>query len=115
MLAAAVGGSRASLKVNETVRALATVAPSAGVEATTFIELMSNSLFAGPVYAGYGSMIAERRYSPPGFRMPLGLKDLGLAEELAAEKNVTLPTAPILRDRFEQALADAAREGGLKI
>jgi len=85
-----------------------TLVEAHGVEATTFIELMSNSLFAGPVYAGYGSMIAERRYSPPGFRMPLGLKDLGLAEELAAEKNVTLPTAPILRDRFEQALADAA-------
>ncbi|MGY6497933.1 MAG: NAD(P)-dependent oxidoreductase [Microcella sp.] len=84
-----------------------TLVEAHGVEATTFIELMSNSLFGGPVYAGYGSMIAERRYSPPGFRMPLGLKDLGLAEELAAEEGVVLPTAPILRDRFEQALADA--------
>jgi 3-hydroxyisobutyrate dehydrogenase-like beta-hydroxyacid dehydrogenase len=84
-----------------------TLVEAHGVDASDFIELMSNSLFAGPVYAGYGSMIAERRYSPPGFRMPLGLKDLGLAEELAAEKGVELPTAPILRDRFERALADA--------
>lgn len=37
MLAAAVGGSRASLKVNVTDFALATVAPSAGVEATTLV------------------------------------------------------------------------------
>lgn len=37
MLAAAVGGSRASLKVKETVRALLTVAPSAGVEAITLV------------------------------------------------------------------------------
>lgn len=84
-----------------------TLVEAHGVDASDFIELMSNSLFAGPVYAGYGSMIAERRYSPPGFRMPLGLKDLGLAEELAAEQGVELPTAPILRDRFERALADA--------
>ncbi|RZT57392.1 3-hydroxyisobutyrate dehydrogenase-like beta-hydroxyacid dehydrogenase [Microcella alkaliphila] len=76
------------------------------VNASDFIDLMSNSLFGGAVYAGYGSMIAERRYSPPGFRMPLGLKDLGLAEDLAAEKSVELPTAPTLRDRFERALAD---------
>lgn len=84
-----------------------TLVEAHGVDARDFIELMSNSLFAGPVYAGYGSMIAERRYAPPGFRMPLGLKDLGLAEDLAAEKDVVLPTAPILRDRFERALADA--------
>lgn len=84
-----------------------TLVEAHGVDASDFIELMSNSLFGGAVYAGYGSMIAERRYSPPGFRMPLGLKDLGLAEDLAAEGGVELPTAPILRDRFERALADA--------
>jgi 3-hydroxyisobutyrate dehydrogenase-like beta-hydroxyacid dehydrogenase len=70
------------------------------------VELMGNTLFGGPVYQGYGSMIAERRYSPPGFRMPLGLKDLGLAVELADEAGIALPTAPLLRDRFERALAD---------
>jgi len=51
-------------------------------------------------------MIAEKRYSPAGFAMPLGLKDLGLAEALAAEGGISLPTAPVLRDRFEKALAD---------
>lgn len=78
-----------------------------GVDATTFVELLSSSLFPGAVYTGYGSMIAERRYSPAGFAMELGLKDLGLAEELATEAGLTLPTAPLLRERFETALADA--------
>lgn len=84
-----------------------TLVEAHGVDATDFVELMGNTLFGGPVYQGYGSMIAERRYSPPGFRMPLGLKDLGLAEELADEAGIELPTAPLLRDRFERALADA--------
>ncbi len=79
---------------------------SQGIEAGDFIELLSGTLFPGVVYSGYGSMMAERRYTPPGFSMPLGLKDLGLAEDLAAERGVTLPTAPVLRDRFETALAD---------
>ncbi len=78
-----------------------------GVEATTFVELLSNSLFPGAVYTGYGSMIAERRYSPAGFAMELGLKDLGLAEQLAAEADIVLPTAGLLRERFESALADS--------
>jgi 3-hydroxyisobutyrate dehydrogenase-like beta-hydroxyacid dehydrogenase len=84
-----------------------TLVEAHGVDASDFVELMGNTLFGGPVYQGYGSMIAERRYSPPGFRMPLGLKDLGLAEELADEGGVTLPTAPLLRDRFQRALDDA--------
>lgn len=83
-----------------------TLAESQGVDGSDFVELLSSTLFGGVVYSGYGSMIAERRYSPAGFAMELGLKDLGLAEDLAAEAGISLPTAPVLRDRFEQALAD---------
>lgn len=84
-----------------------TLVESQGVEATEFVELLSSTLFGGVVYTNYGAMIAERRYSPAGFAMQLGLKDLGLAEDLAAEEGLTLPTAPVLRDRFERALADS--------
>ena len=84
------------------------LAESHGIPAPDFAELLAGTLFPGPVYSGYGSMIAERRYSPAGFSLALGLKDLGLAEEIAAEADIDLPTAPILRDRFERALADAA-------
>jgi len=83
-----------------------TLVESQEVDASDFVELLAGTLFNGVVYSGYGSMIAERRYTPPGFSMPLGLKDLGLAEDLAAERDVILPTAPVLRDRFETALAD---------
>lgn len=76
------------------------------IDASDFVELLTNSLFGGVVYSGYGPMIAERRYTPAGFSMALGLKDLGLAEGLAEEKGITLPTAPVIRDRFERALAD---------
>lgn len=84
-----------------------TLVEAHGLDASDFTDLLSNTLFAGPVYAGYGSMIAEKRYSPAGFAMEWGLKDLGLAEELADEKSIALPSAPVLRDRFELALADS--------
>ena len=76
------------------------------VDAGQFVDLIGSSLFGGVVHTGYGAIIAERRYSPPGFTMPLGLKDLGLAEQLAAEGGVDAPMAAVLRERFETALAD---------
>lgn len=77
-----------------------------GLDAADFVELFSNTLFGGVVYSGYGAMIAEKRYQPAGFAMPLGLKDLSLAEGLAAEADLTLPTMAVLRERFEKAMAD---------
>lgn len=76
-----------------------------GVDAGQFTELLSSTLFPGPVYTGYGAMIAERRYTPPGFTMALGSKDLGLAEAIAADAGIDLPSAPVLRRMFDAALA----------
>lgn len=76
-----------------------------GVDGQEFVDLLTSSLFGGIVYTVYGGNIAQRRHTPPGFTMSLGLKDLGLAEEVAAEGGVLLPTAPVLRSLFEQALA----------
>lgn len=77
-----------------------------GVEPQLFAELLGATLFGGVVYQGYGDMIANKRFSPAGFSMALGLKDLGLAETVAAERGVVLPTAPVLRELFETAMAD---------
>ncbi|MEO5919736.1 MAG: NAD(P)-dependent oxidoreductase [Pseudolysinimonas sp.] len=77
-----------------------------GVDASEFVELLSSSLFGGIVYTGYGTAIAEQRYTPPGFLMELGRKDLTLAERAAAEVGVELPTAPVLHELFDAAMAD---------
>jgi 3-hydroxyisobutyrate dehydrogenase-like beta-hydroxyacid dehydrogenase len=79
---------------------------SQDVDAEEFVELIGSSLFGGVVHTGYGAIMAQRRYAPPGFTIALGLKDLGLAEQLAAEGRVDAPMAGVLRDRFETALAD---------
>ncbi|GLQ96263.1 NAD(P)-dependent oxidoreductase [Dyella mobilis] len=79
-----------------------------GVGAADFIELMSNTLFASPVYQGYGKAIAEQRFAPPGFALPLGLKDVMLAQEAGHAERVPLPLAGVLRDSLLQALADGA-------
>lgn len=76
-----------------------------GIETTKVYELLTETLFAAPVYKTYGGMILEGKFSPPGFKMALGQKDNRLIQ-LAAEKlEVPLPFAGIVRDRFLAALA----------
>ncbi len=48
-------------------------------------------------------MIAQRRYEPAGFRLPLGLKDVRLALAQAHAVNVGLPFGSVLEDLFLDA------------
>ncbi|MCX2750056.1 NAD(P)-dependent oxidoreductase [Arthrobacter sp. MI7-26] len=78
-----------------------------GVSAREFVDLFTSTFFGGVVHSVYGGIIADRCYEPPGFTVALGLKDLSLAERLAAESRLELPLTPAIRARFETALADA--------
>lgn len=76
-----------------------------GVEPETFVELLTSTLFSGVVYSGYGKEIVDQAYKPAGFSMALGRKDLGLAEEVAAQNGVVLATMDGLKRVFDTALA----------
>ncbi|MBD0690489.1 NAD(P)-dependent oxidoreductase [Streptomyces sp. CBMA123] len=89
----------------ESMAEACSLAESHDVRPTDLVEMLTGTLFPGPVYSGYGSMVAERRYEPAGFRLPLGLKDVGLALDAGAARHVPLPFGGILRDAFLDALA----------
>lgn len=81
------------------------VAEKVGGSPQLLMEIMNDSLFPGGVYEGYGKMIAQRRYLPAGFRLPLGLEDVRLALAQAHDVNVGLPFGSVLEDLFLDALA----------
>ncbi|WP_327678848.1 NAD(P)-dependent oxidoreductase [Kitasatospora sp. NBC_00458] len=89
----------------ESLAEACSLAEANGVRPTDLVEMLTGTLFPGPVYTGYGSMVAERRYEPAGFKLPLGLKDVGLALEAGAATHVPLPFGSVLRDAFLDALA----------
>jgi len=76
-----------------------------GVDPAAALEMLSKTIFAAPVYQGYGPLIAHGRFTPAGFRLPLGLKDIDLVLQTAAAANAPMPTASLLRDRFVSAIA----------
>jgi 3-hydroxyisobutyrate dehydrogenase-like beta-hydroxyacid dehydrogenase len=82
-----------------------TLAEKNGVDRSALATMLGQTLFACPVYQGYGGAIANRRHSPPGFRLPLGLKDVEIVLRSAREVNAPMPMASLLRDRFVHALA----------
>jgi len=79
---------------------------SGGVDPNTFVEIITHTAFTGSAYTGYGPMIVNRNYTPPGFSVALGLKDVKLVEDAASELDLKLPVASVLRGLFEAALED---------
>ncbi len=70
-----------------------------------YVEFLTNSLFAAPVYKTYGGLIADQKYKPAGFRMRLGLKDIRLAIAAAEGTDAPLPIASMIHDHMLSAIA----------
>ena len=77
----------------------------AGVDPAAYVGLLTSTLLASPVHKTYGDVIVNQRYSPPGFALPLGLKDMGLVLEAAQALQVPMPNASLIRDALVGALA----------
>jgi 3-hydroxyisobutyrate dehydrogenase-like beta-hydroxyacid dehydrogenase len=81
------------------------LAEAHGIPAANFIDLITNTLFAGaPVYKGYGGMIAEARYSPAGFKLSLGQKDVRLAVEAGRDRGLPLAFGDALQTVLKEAV-----------
>jgi 3-hydroxyisobutyrate dehydrogenase-like beta-hydroxyacid dehydrogenase len=77
----------------------------AGIDPKQLYEVLTETLFSAPVYRVYGAVILGERYSPPGFKLPLGLKDNRLLSQAAEQLAVPLPLAALVRDRLLAAIA----------
>ncbi|MFL1876206.1 NAD(P)-dependent oxidoreductase [Hansschlegelia beijingensis] len=81
-----------------------------GVEPERLYEIMTGTLFAAPAYKTYSGLIAERKFSPAGFKLPLGLKDVRLALAAGEASQTPLPIASVLRDAFIEAIAQGDQD-----
>src|SRR5258705_8164454 len=59
-----------------------------GVDPHAFLEILTNSLFPGPLYQTYGKLIASDRFEPACFKLPLGFKANRLLLSAAEEAKV---------------------------
>jgi 3-hydroxyisobutyrate dehydrogenase-like beta-hydroxyacid dehydrogenase len=89
----------------ETMGEAVALTRSHGVKADTFLDILTNTLFAAPAYKLYGGLIAAEKYQPAGFTAPLALKDVRLALSAADDNNVPMPFANVLRDSLMELIA----------
>ena len=75
------------------------------VDPHVLLDVLTGSLFSAPIYRTYGSILLEQKFDPPGFKLPLGMKDNTLVLEAAQAARVSMPVASLLHDHFVTALA----------
>jgi 3-hydroxyisobutyrate dehydrogenase-like beta-hydroxyacid dehydrogenase len=80
------------------------------IDPHAYVDFLTNSLFAAPVYKTYGGLIADQKYKPAGFKMRLGLKDVRLALAAAEGVDAPLPIASLIRDHMLTAISRGMEE-----
>jgi 3-hydroxyisobutyrate dehydrogenase-like beta-hydroxyacid dehydrogenase len=91
--------------VIETLGEAMALVGKAGVDLHAYLDMLTSTLFAAPVYKTYGNLIANGVFEPAGFAAPLGQKDIRLTLAAAEHLSVPMPVASLLRDRFLTLLA----------
>jgi 3-hydroxyisobutyrate dehydrogenase-like beta-hydroxyacid dehydrogenase len=77
----------------------------AGIDPHRYLAILTGTLFTARVYNTYGTLIADEKYEPAGFKMALGLKDIRLALAAADAQAVPMPVASLIHDHFLAGVA----------
>jgi len=77
----------------------------AGIDRHAYVDLLTSTIFPVPAYKTYGGLIADGKFQPAAFTVPLGYKDIGLALAAAETLRVPMPLGSLLHDRFLRLLA----------
>jgi 3-hydroxyisobutyrate dehydrogenase-like beta-hydroxyacid dehydrogenase len=77
----------------------------AGIDRRRYVDLLTSTLFTGPLFTNYGGLIAEQKFQPAGFAAPLGEKDIRLTLAAAETLRVPMPLASLLHDRLLTLIA----------
>jgi 3-hydroxyisobutyrate dehydrogenase-like beta-hydroxyacid dehydrogenase len=80
------------------------------IDPHAYVDFLTSTLFNAPVYKTYGAIIADEQYTPPGFKLRLGLKDVRLALSAADSVDAPLPIASLIRDHMLTALSRGMEE-----
>src|SRR3989442_6471913 len=76
-----------------------------GVAPAELLDIVNGRLFRSPIYENYGTLIAEERYEPAGFKLRYGLKDVRLVLGAAEEGAAPMPLSSLIPDRYLSGVA----------
>jgi 3-hydroxyisobutyrate dehydrogenase-like beta-hydroxyacid dehydrogenase len=82
------------------------LAEKSGLDRNTLATFFGQTIFSCPIYQNYGRIIANRAFTPPGFQLALGLKDVKLVQGTAEAVGVPMPLANLLHERMVGSIAN---------
>ena len=96
----------ANMMITMAIEAMAegvAIADDSGLAPGPFLDVVLHTLFGGRAYESYSQNILKGQYEP-GFKMRLGLKDLGLAAAAADAAGTTLPMLAAVHGQIRRAV-----------
>jgi 3-hydroxyisobutyrate dehydrogenase-like beta-hydroxyacid dehydrogenase len=80
------------------------LATKSGIDASTWISMMTQTLFASPVYINYSNILLKEIYQPAGFALRLGLKDVNLVLQQAENAKAEMPVGKLMQQRLNECV-----------
>src|SRR5215471_6312944 len=78
------------------------LARKSGIDAEAWMNMVTQTLFAAPVYINYGNILLKEIFQPAGFALKLGLKDVNLVIEQARQASAQMPIGELMRKRLNE-------------
>src|SRR5688572_2728195 len=86
------------------------LAEKSGIDATKWMNVLTQTLFSAPIYINYGNILLKKAYQPAGFSLRLGLKDVNLMVEQASSVDADLPFGKLLQKRLKDSIQNGLGE-----
>jgi 3-hydroxyisobutyrate dehydrogenase-like beta-hydroxyacid dehydrogenase len=86
------------------------LAEKSGIDATKWMNVLTQTLFNAPIYINYGNILLKKAYQPAGFSLRLGLKDINLMVEQASSVDTKLPFGELLQKRLKDGVENGLAE-----
>jgi len=99
-----VSGNFLIASVIESLAEAIALARKYDIDPHAYVDFLTSTLFAAPVYKTYGGLIADAKHEKAGFTLRLGLKDVKLALAAAEAVDASLPVASVVRDHILMAI-----------
>lgn len=75
-----------------------------GIDHAAWISMITQTLFASPVYINYSHILLKEMFQPAGFALKLGLKDVNLVIKQSNEMNTEMPIGKLLQQRLQECV-----------
>lgn len=80
------------------------LAKKSGVDSGAWINMITQTLFAAPVYINYSNILLKEMFQPAGFALKLGLKDVSLVITQSNEVKAEMPIGNLMRQRLQECM-----------